>query len=347
MVYAVAAMTVLIGGASLAVDYGRYVVAKSELQAAADSAARYAAAGLANNLNGTNAAAANAVASALQNKVDGDPIACVAAEDVEIGIWKENKRQFKVKNSGQNAVHVTLRRTRTRGNPIQLGFAGIFGFRTIDIEASAVAYIDFGANRSDYDYRVPATSNLWLAGMPNGTVSNPGNPHNNPDYAPSASPVYADGMPVNPGQSISFDSVNGSAKNDVNNKDLYTADGNAGWNVNMFAGSEHGKSDIKAPINCIIAVFLSDNNPASEGAPPATLDFTSTSKRDFLSLSPLLRQTFFVGDGRRDGGEVQRFVVPPGATRMFIGTMDGYEWNNNAGEFNVTAHVAGRITLVD
>jgi len=64
------------------------------------------------------------------------------------------------------------------------------------------------------------------------------------------------------------------------------------------------------------------------------------------SAPSALRQPFYIGDGRRSTGEVQHVVVPTGATRLFIGTMDGYEWNNNVGGFNVTAHVAGSISSV-
>ena len=52
---------------------------------------------------------------------------------------------------------------------------------------------------------------------------------------------------------------------------------------------------------------------------------------------------FFIGNGLTGdtaagdlGGQVQQFVVPAGATRLFLGTSDGYEWNNNGGAFNVT-----------
>jgi hypothetical protein len=38
--------------------------------------------------------------------------------------------------------------------------------------------------------------------------------------------------------------------------------------------------------------------------------------------------------------------VPEGATRLFLGTMDGHEWANNLGQFTITVHVPGGITLV-
>jgi hypothetical protein len=60
--------------------------------------------------------------------------------------------------------------------------------------------------------------------------------------------------------------------------------------------------------------------------------------RDFASLSPLLKQPFFIGNGlRNDGLSVQQFIVPAGATRLYLGTMDGFGWWNNSGSLEVTA----------
>lgn len=39
-------------------------------------------------------------------------------------------------------------------------------------------------------------------------------------------------------------------------------------------------------------------------------------------LAPLLRQPFFVGDGKTSVGEVQQIRVPVGATRVCLGAMD-------------------------
>src|ERR1700720_24062 len=35
-------------------------------------------------------------------------------------------------------------------------------------------------------------------------------------------------------------------------------------------------------------------------------------------------------------GSIQNFIIPTGATRLFLGTMDGYGWYNNIGSFGVT-----------
>jgi hypothetical protein len=35
-------------------------------------------------------------------------------------------------------------------------------------------------------------------------------------------------------------------------------------------------------------------------------------------------------------GSTSSFIVPVGATRLFLGTMDGYDWVNNAGSLDVS-----------
>src|SRR5262249_38080913 len=73
--------------------------------------------------------------------------------------------------------------------------------------------------------------------------------------------------------------------------------------------------------------------------PPPSLDFGTVASRDYVSLSPQLAQAFFIGDGRRStisGSLCQSIVVPAGAARLFLGTMDGFEWNNNSGSYSVS-----------
>src|SRR5206468_9683201 len=50
----------------------------------------------------------------------------------------------------------------------------------------------------------------------------------------------------------------------------------------------------------------------------------------------------FIGDGMtgHGTGAVQQFIVPPGATRFFLGTVDGIEWHNNTRSLNVVVNTA-------
>ena len=97
----------------------------------------------------------------------------------------------------------------------------------------------------------------------------------------------------------------------------------------------------------LAGVFLTDNAPTAPA--PASLDFSSTSLgTSFSELSPLLQQTFYIGDGRtgEGTGSVQTFWVPDGATRLFLGIVDGAYfvggpdyYDNNDGAFSATFQV--------
>ncbi|MGD0542673.1 MAG: pilus assembly protein TadG-related protein [Tepidisphaeraceae bacterium] len=102
------------------------------------------------------------------------------------------------------------------------------------------------------------------------------------------------------------------------------------------SGSEHGISNIAVPINSMIGVFLDNNVPDKDGAVPAGIDYSTQTERDYLSVEPDLRQAFYVGAGQTSLGDQQTIIVPAGATRLFLGTMDGHEWSNNLGGFNAT-----------
>lgn len=387
-------LVALCGLISLGVDFGRVQVARAELQTAADAAARYAVAGMKNEIGGVSAALAHARIAANENPVDGQ-IVNIEPGDVEIGVWTANSRTFTpISNvTNANAVRVTLHRNAARNNAVPLTFARLLGRNQHDIAAQAVAVINYsaaanaGAGGGRFDYYIPATSNPWLAGMPKGTIANKNNPAKNPDYAGTefiddgsdkknrsigtggttssdgsgtntsnwaqwgdyapkkSSPIRAGSIPIQPGTTLMFDGINGGANNFASST-LYTGDGNTGWIIDNWGKNENGMSNLKAPINSVIAVFLSDADPRKMGTTPPMLDFSTAASRDFHTLKPQLRQVFFIGDGRRSNGEVQRFVVPPGATRLYIGTMDGWEWNNNVGGFNVSTYVTGSITLV-
>jgi hypothetical protein len=276
------------------------------------------------------------------------PVVLDPQNDVAIGFWDASAHTFTATSSGANAVQVTARRIALRNNAIPLFFAQIVGKSSCDITATSIAMITFGANEVVSD---PATSNPYLAGSPAGTIANPGNPHSNPDYAgtasdPKQSPVQVTGISITPGQALTFDSVVGGANN-FQTSQLFTPDGNTGWITSNLIGSENGKSDVIAPINAVMGVFLGPNDPATDGNPvPSTLDFSTDDERNFQVLKPDLKQVFFIGDGRRDDGSVQSFVVPAGATRFYVATMDQYEWNNNVGGYTTTIHQLGSVSLV-
>jgi hypothetical protein len=113
--------------------------------------------------------------------------------------------------------------------------------------------------------------------------------------------------------------------------------------------AENGIGDVRMPINAFMGVFLDANAPNTTPAPSTVRDYTDPTSRQQEFYSDIQnKQPFYIGDGLTGTGTgvAQKFMVPPGATRLFVGIMDGHEWSNNVGSFNVTTAVAETISLV-
>lgn len=192
------------------------------------------------------------------------------------------------------------------------------------IAAASVALAS-AASSSTVSLTVDGNSNPYLSGMPNGSTASSG------DVAPNESPVEVTGLPLMAGHTLSF-GVTGSTSNTPGPSGL-GPDG--GPIFTHFAGAQNGMSDITAPISSLLGVFLTDTQPSLNPSPTA-LSFGTTTERDFSTLSPELQQVFFIGDGLDESASSQSFVIPTGATRLYLGTMDGFGWFNNSGAFEVT-----------
>lgn len=191
---------------------------------------------------------------------------------------------------------------------------------------------------------VPGTADPWLAGMPAGTTAS-GN-GGEIDTAPGESPIEVLGLTLVGGSMLHF-----AASGQVDHCPGFGCgaagpDGDPAEGFHPHAtGAEHGIAGLTAPIDALIGVFLGAGQPDANPA-PAALWFGDLAALDFASLAPLLQQPFFIGDGlRNDGATLQSIVVPVGATRLFLGTMDGYGWFNNAGGFQVAVDVPEPATL--
>jgi hypothetical protein len=93
----------------------------------------------------------------------------------------------------------------------------------------------------------------------------------------------------------------------------------SGTNISSYGGISGIRND--NAIAFLVGVFLNDSEPTGSG--PSALDFTNNTS--FAELSPQLNQTFFIGDGLTGSGvgNIQRFLVPEQATRLFLGFADG------------------------
>jgi len=176
-------------------------------------------------------------------------------------------------------------------------------------------------------FAVGATSNIFLSGLsaPLGTGIQPGG---------GLLPIQIN---VSAGDTISFSNMVISsfpaylacnvAKLDQVAYQVTNLDGGTCGTATMtdITGTGTGVSGIMAPaVMFLTGVFLTDAAPS--GSDPATLDFT-TLGTNFASLSPEIGQTFFIGDGLTGtgSGAQQTFVVPAGATRLFLGFADAYD----------------------
>ena len=182
---------------------------------------------------------------------------------------------------------------------------------------------------------IPGSSNPWLAGMPDGSTAMPG------DSAPTHSPVLVPGLNLSGGSAFAvtgavqfFPGCCAPGANADGSTFFTHLSGEHGGPVG--GGPQNGMASVTAPVNALMGVFLDSNQPDLSAAPSA-LDF-STIGLTFASLSPELKQPFFIGDGLTGtgSGNVQSFIVPNGATRLFLGTMDEHGWFDNSGQLAVS-----------
>ena len=151
--------------------------------------------------------------------------------------------------------------------------------------------------------QVPGIANITLAGAGDGSwIGSDSSPLNSPVQAPAA---VAAGQVVQVSASGSVSGVG--------------PDGN----ISSVASSTSffGISRITGPRYGLIGVFLGPDVP-SPSATPANADFSAAAARDQATLNPLLQQPFYIGRGRTSGGDTKNFVVPSGATRLFLAVLD-------------------------
>ena len=202
-----------------------------------------------------------------------------------------------------------------------------------------VAICAIAASASTTAVTVQGYMNPWLAGMPNGSTAKG-------DSAPGQSPILAL-TGFNTGSAIQFSTSStcgfaygggcGPYSGPPNSAD---GDLNGG-----YTGVANGMSGITTPWNALLGVFL-DNTQPDLHIPPADLvflDINGNPTISFTSLSPALGQVFFIGDGLTGtgSGSIQDFYAPTGATRLFLGSADGFGWSNNGGYQDVTINYSG------
>ena len=156
-------------------------------------------------------------------------------------------------------------------------------------------------------------------------------------------------LPAGSARVVRFPSLTGTAFASCSNAVSNGPDGSCNALGTDIASVSGIAGLISAANNMVVGVFLGPAEPADPA--PARLDFRPTALgQTFADLSPALRQVFFIGDGRAPGGALQRFHAPAGATRLFVGIADSFDFSgsvccyaDNSGGFEGTVDVSAPL----
>jgi hypothetical protein len=115
----------------------------------------------------------------------------------------------------------------------------------------------------------------------------------------------------------------------------------------MSVSQAAGISGVNSPnVGYLAGVFLNGSEGATTGLSNSDFSPAGTGE-DFASLSPVIDQVFFIGDGLTGTGVglAQQFFVPTGATILVLGIVDAGGYNgvpgayfDNHGAFAVDVH---------
>ena len=320
---------------ALAVDWGHMLSAKAELQTATDNIARHAASSLDDGVWPTAIAAFRALGD---NTIAGRKLT-IRDGSMAFGTWDEERDQFIIRHPGDarvNAVRVRTQLDADRGRGVGLFFAPLIGVEQASISAEAIVRLVSVETR--YDPR----SQIYLAGMPS-------NAEVRSDWGKDTQRKNAAtqiDLPITPGRALIFE-ASGLVSSYGNGKDPTPPDGFANSNgraSTLDDASNHGMSGFLGPTAALVGVFLSDDRPDQTGR-PADGDFSSPAAREVSEVRPLLKQMFFIGDGKTTAGLDRRIVPPPGATRLFVGRMD-MMCKDNTGGFDIKVRPESGTSLV-
>ena len=343
LIYALFLMVILLAMTSLCMDYGRMQMIKTQLQRDADATARGAVQMYVTDGPSTASWVAPAMAANQYNTVDANS-GLPATVNVTWGWWNKTTKTFTAGSGTPVAAMVVVSRTKAANNAVPLTFPLMQGLTALltscDISATAIAYVN---NSTSATVSVPGTADVWLAGMPSGTTASCW------DSTSSASPVMA--MNVTPGAVMTFSAT--GLTNDNGSTAILGADG-ASYNTTHMAGSpdgnynglQNGIQTLTAPQNALIGVFLTNAAPNTQTPPATALSYTTSTLNQANYTNVQLQQPFFIGNGQTGSGVTQSFIVPPGATRLYLGVFDGWYNADNSGSLSVSAVQQPQVHLV-
>lgn len=138
------------------------------------------------------------------------------------------------------------------------------------------------------------------------------------------------------GQAIQI-TATGEVNLDVRSASRLTVSGPSGATESYLLRADRDIEGIRAKWGSLIGVFLPDQ--------PRSKDFLVANYVSAVEhvelLEPVLQMPFLIGDGRTPTGAIRTFIVPRGATRLYLGILDG-PVSDNSGEFTATVRVVPR-----
>jgi hypothetical protein len=186
---------------------------------------------------------------------------------------------------------------------------------------AAIGLVAIASDAAPVSYTVPATADIFDAGRSEPII---------PVGGAGTLPVQIAFTPESNG-GMQFSFLGGSVSQYYNffslgPEGLTTYDSN----INPYDGISGFIANQQFPL---VGVFLSDATPESPA--PSSLDFTTAGMgRNFTLLSPGIGQVFYIGDGQTDSGQMQTFIPPLGATRLFLGFADAPGLNGDPGNYD-------------
>jgi Flp pilus assembly protein TadG len=345
LIYAMFLMIIMLAMVSLAVDYGHVQLVETQLQRDADASARgtlqiYCATDQSNAIYWGGQMATNTYNPVDANSGISDTIT------LTWGYWTPSNKTFSTTSGTMTAVKVVASRTAANGNAVPLVFPLLAGLALVhescDVSATSIAMLTPATTAT---VTVPGTSDLWLAEMPHGSTASDN------DTAPAQSPPLA--MNVTAGAAITFTDISGSVSH-YSGGSNDPASGEPSYVIDHNFDTPDGEpavqnkiGDIYSPMDSLLGVFLTSSAPNTRTAPTVVRNYSTSAAENANNYTDIqLQQPFYIGTGQTSGRVTQTFLVPQGATELYLGTMDGHQWANNGGSFTVTVTQQPIIQLV-
>ncbi len=207
----------------------------------------------------------------------------------------------------RNAANLITKLTDARGNIARFTYDNRGNLLTIEDSISGVNL----AGRVAVDGR----TNIFGAGHTTAPAPNGGGG----GLLPIAIPLAVQSSPL----VLTFGAITGQIIGNTSRCQFNGPDGGTvcrqSTNVSSFGGISGIRHDSRTVF--LVGVFLDGSEP-NDPAPPV---LNVTSANEILDFTPVLRQVFYIGDGRTADGTIQQFRVPEGATRFYLGFVDNFD----------------------